>query len=188
MLIGREAFFSLYRGQYGRLTQVAVSGLSECLNRLEHDHELSADLRWAAYVLATIKHETAGTFHPVEEIGKGRGHDYGKPVNGHVYYGRGYAQLTWERNYATMGKRLNVDLVQRPELALRPDVAWAVLSLGMREGLFTGHRLEKFIHATKCDYFNARRIINGTDRAALIAGYAIHFEHYLRVSLEAPNG
>jgi hypothetical protein len=49
----------------------------------------------------------------------------------------------------------------------------------MRAGAFTGKKLSDYISASKCDYTNARRIINGVDRADLIAGYAAKFERIL---------
>ena len=44
----------------------------------------------------------------IEEICKGRGMPYGKPdlTTGKVYYGRGFVQLTSERNYKTMSDLL----------------------------------------------------------------------------------
>lgn len=128
--------------------------------------------RQIAYVLATAFHESR--LKPIEEIGHGAGHPYGKFINGHVYYGRGYVQLTWRDNYATFGKLLNIDLVNRPELALNIDYAADILVLGMRDGLFTGVGLSKYLTATKNDPLNARRIVNGTDCAILIRGYYQH--------------
>jgi len=45
------------------------------------------------------------------------------PGEGYLYRGRGYIQLTGHRNYETMGKALDLDLVNHPELAAQPDVA-----------------------------------------------------------------
>ena len=39
-------------------------------------------------------------------------------------------------------------------------------------GMFTGKKLSDYIGPGKCDYVAARRIINGTDRAKLVAHYA----------------
>jgi hypothetical protein len=57
----------------------------------------------------------------------------------------------------------------------------------MRRGLFTGVKLATFINAEKCDYVNARKIINGLDKAELIAGYAEKIEAILRAGVRAPN-
>ena len=45
----------------------------------------------------------------------------------------------------------------------------------MINGTFTGKKLR-----TYKDYVSMRRIINGTDKASLIAGYATHFEMCFR--------
>src|SRR5262249_61753455 len=85
----------------------------------------------------------------VEERGKGAGHDSGKPVicptakanhepkpHTHVYYGRGYVQLTWRENYIKMGEELGLDLAHQPDLALNPRIAYDIASVGMRKGMF----------------------------------------------------
>jgi len=41
----------------------------------------------------------------------------------------------------------------------------------MMEGTFTGVRLSTYFNPNKDDWMNARRIINGLDKANLIAGY-----------------
>jgi hypothetical protein len=45
----------------------------------------------------------------------------------------------------------------------------------MIAGSYTGRRLSHYINPTKEDWVGARRIINGTDKAGLIAGYARRF-------------
>lgn len=151
--------------------------------------ELTKELRGAgltspqiAYVLATVKHETANTFLPIKEYGQGKGRPYGLP-DPHtklVYYGRGYVQLTWKYNYYKMGQLLKQPLVSNPDLALRPDIALDILIEGMKRGMFTGKKLSDYINDEKVDYVGARRIINGTDKAELIASYAKQFEEDLR--------
>lgn len=66
-----------------------------------------------------------------------------------------------------------------PALACDPKIAAKIAVAGMTRGLFTGRSLDEYINAMRCDYVGARRIINGTDRADLIAGYAKAFEAYL---------
>jgi len=51
---------------------------------------------------------------------------------------------------------------------------------GMIKGMFTGRKLADYISAERHDFVNARRIINGTDRASLVAGYAEAFLFALR--------
>jgi hypothetical protein len=188
----KVVFFSHYSEEFGAPNQSQFSGLSALLDFIDRDNDIS-DIRWAAYMLATIKRECGNTWQPIEEWGKGAGQDYGKPVSvkgtdGRVYnneyYGRGYCQLTWEGNYRKLGTALGLGdaLVTRPELALQPDIAYRILSYGMRNGSFTGKCLSSYISGTKCDYYNARQIINGHDRATEIQSHANKFEMILRAS------
>jgi hypothetical protein len=122
---------------------------------------------------------------PVEEIGKGKGRRYGgkQKLSGErysspdeIYYGRGDVQLTWYENYEKMGKLLGVPLLEEPELALVPEISARIMLEGMTKGAsmrgdFTGVSLENYFNAWKDDPVNARRIINGLDKADMIAGY-----------------
>lgn len=173
------------------LTQGQVNGLNALLDAFNKANAFP-DARHAAYALATAYHECAKTMTPIEEYGKGRGHPYGQPTGlyGHTYYGRGFIQLTWMTNYAkaTAALRkngvigLDEDLVKTPELALRLDVAAAVLIFGLCEGWFTGKKLADYISGDNTDYINARRCVNGIDKAAAIAGYAKDFEKAIRAA------
>jgi hypothetical protein len=64
-------------------------------------------------------------------------------------------------------------------------LAYRIMSVGMIQGLFTGAKLADFVDGERCDYRNARRIVNGLDRAELIAGYARTLEAILRGSIVA---
>lgn len=134
---------------------------------------------WMAYILATVHHETAGTFRPIEERGKreyfnkyeGR-EDLGnsEPGDGYLFRGRGYVQLTGRTNYAKFGELLSLDLVGRPEHACDPATAYAILVIGMVKGLFTGVGLPRYVKkGSHQEFVQARRVINGTDRAERIA-------------------
>src|SRR5262249_35850802 len=134
-----------------------------------------------AYVLATADHETNHTFKPVTEAYwlpdpdaylKKHHKDY------YPYYGRGYVQLTWKNNYEKYGQLLEKDLVGHPELALKPEIAVFVLVHGFRTGTFTGRKITAYINAGKTDFRNARRCINGLDKADQIAKLAqTHLAH-----------
>lgn len=168
------AFFASVRADLfsNHLTQPQVDGMKgmadawNVLFPLESVHEF-------AYCLATAYHETGRAMQPIEEVGKGRDHSYGiaDPVTHQIYYGRGFVQLTWKVNYQKMATLLNVDLVNKPELALTVPVASDVMFKGMTLGTFTGKKLSDYFNANGEDPTNARRIINGTDRAADIADY-----------------
>lgn len=171
----------------GRLSNDQVAGVEAMLDGWEHfgPH----DQRWAAYALATAYHETAGTMRPIREIGRGKGRSYGAPTGPYkqAYYGRGLVQLTWERNYRDATARLRArgvigsaaDLARTPDLAMRPDIAVAILIHGMVEGWFTGRKLGDYFRGSRSDWVDARTIINGHDRARLIASYGMQFYHAL---------
>ena len=89
------------------------------------------------------------------------------------YYGRGFVQITWEANYKKFGELLGVDLVSNPDKALEPEIAVKILVIGMRDGLFTGLSLDDCTDSEgTVDYVKARRIINGSDKAEVIASIA----------------
>lgn len=192
MKFDHTKFFDLYRKEYGKLTQQKVSGIENLLIYVERDADVN-DVRWAAYMFATTKHECADRWQPIEEFGKGAGRPYGKKVkvtgsDGKTYliayYGRGYVQLTWKDNYEKMSKALGLGdaLLIHPERVMEPEIAYNIMSYGMRKGSFTGKKLGDYINGATCDYKNARKIINGLDQWALIKGYAEKFESFFTLS------
>lgn len=187
--INRKTFFDGIRsGPFpGKLNAKQVQGCTAILD--EWERRGLSDARWLAYMLGTVKWETDHTMQPIPEVGKGRGRKYGArdPITGEVYYGRGFVQLTWKYNYETMTRLLKAagikaDLVANPDLAMRPDIAAFILFEGMIRGSFTGKKLSQYFSKTVTDWINARRIINGTDRAALIAGISKEFYADLRLA------
>lgn len=89
--------------------------------------------------------------------------------DGWRYRGRGLVQITGRDNYAKYG------IANDPDKALDPVKSVEILFDGMINGRFTGKRLADFFSATTTDWNGARKIINGTDRADDIAGYAKKF-------------
>lgn len=197
----RTIFFDEVRHSLfgGTFSQDQVDGIDAILDYIDHLvwHPSSADTKffdyWNAYLLGTTFHETARTMQPIEEYGKGSGRKYGTPdaQTGQTYYGRGFVQLTWRENYARSDARISeetwipdqsrfpggkVNQEWHAEQALDLHVASVNLFNGCHEGWYTGHKLWDHLTNTKKDYYNARRIVNGTDRAADIAGYAEKFE------------
>lgn len=124
------------------------------------------DVRWLAYILATAYHETAHTMQPVTEYG---GEKYLKSKPYWPYVGRGYVQLTWDYNYRKYG------IEAHPERALEPELAAHILIDGMVNGVFTGRKLSRYFSSSVEDPINARRIVNGIDRAEKIADYYLSF-------------
>jgi hypothetical protein len=190
-----NAICSQYKQQNKTLKAASVAGLQSILECIAEDPDVT-DIRWAAYMLATVKRECANQWLPLEEFGKGKGRPYGVAVKvtdadgttfTNTYYGRGYVQLTWKANYANMGSKLGLGnlLVLHPEHALEPGTAYKIMSFGMRHGSFTGKKLADYIHDNVSDYVNSRRIINGLDHAQDIAGYARSFEALLRKNTKA---
>jgi len=171
--------FDILREAFGKLSQAQVDGINFLVSVLEEHQELS--LAQAAYILATAWHETAKTMQPVIEYGSEK---YLKSKQYYPYIGYGYVQLTWLSNYKRMGDYLKIDLVKNPKLALQADIAARVMIVGMKKGMFTGKRLSDYINQHKKDYVGARYIVNGTDKAELIAGYAEIFEKALEASEE----
>jgi putative chitinase len=191
--VKRKAFYDQIRPTlfHGALSQTQVDGFEVILDAwdglLEIDTWPDVDARWIAYCLATAYHETGRTMQPVREVGMGRGRPYGvpDPENGNVYYGRGFVQLTWRRNYARQQERLGIPLVARPDLALEPRTAARVLLRGMADGDFTGRRLGDFFTPEREDAVGARAIVNGTDMAERIAAVYYDMRDALGAALDA---
>lgn len=173
------AFFAGIRGAFGPLSQDQVDGFSAVLAALK-----GWDRTWVAYALATAWHETAKTMQPIKELGgpayftrmydingdrPAKARELGNLAagDGARYAGRGYVQLTGKTNYARYG------IADSPDDAMKPDVAAKILRDGMEAGRFTGKKLADYLPG---DYFNARRIINGLDKAEAIATHAKGFE------------
>lgn len=181
------AFFAAVRSSLfdGKLTQAQVDTLDTIgAAWARYGDKLGySDLR-LAYVLATAYHET-GRFKWLREIWgptpaqkryEGRA-DLGNTVkgDGKRFMGRGLVHITGRRNYADWSKRLGVDLLSHPERAEQLDHAARILVEGMVKGTFTGKKLQDYINSVQRDFVGARRIVNGTDKAELIAGYAEKF-------------
>jgi putative chitinase len=188
----RDVFFDEVRDSLfsGALEQIHVDGMSVILAVWEHDAGGTpmTDERWLAYMLATTYHECATRMWPIEEYGKGAGHEYGKvdPETGFAYYARGFVGLTWKDNYQKASAALGLiderDLVWNPGLALDSLIAARVMFRGMAEGWFTGRKLGQYFDEDTDDPINARQIINGNDQDELIAGYHEAFLDALRLA------
>jgi hypothetical protein len=123
---------------------------------------------YTAYLLATVKHETAGTFRPIEEI-------QGSRTRYAPYFGRGFVQLTWLKNYQKYNDLLQLDMVANPTIACRSDVALFILVHGCYYGVFTGRGFNDYHSSGPDDFSDMRAIVNGSDRSELIASYARKF-------------
>ena len=190
----RKAFFDhCRRGVMGpTLDGDEVSGAEAILDAMA-----GAPLTWTAYALATAWHETAHTLQPIREFGgpaylrrmydvEGQRPDLARkmgnvnPGDGVRYCGRGYVQLTWRVNYRKAGEALGYPLEGNPELAMRRDIAAQIMRRGMTEGWFTGRKFADWLPQTgtadRPAFVSSRKIINGSDKADLIATYALQFQ------------
>ncbi len=193
----------------GKLRQEQVNGMETILDFWENPpfkpegifrhYWRSRNYCWLAYMLATTYHETARTMQPISEHGDnayfermyGGRTDLGntEPGDGAKFHGRGFVQLTGRLNYTRMTPIVKEffpdcpDLTDDPDAVKKPEYAVVIMFFGMFTGTFTGKKLKDYIGDPAkdeiVDYYNARRIINGIDKAELIKGYAENFQHAL---------
>jgi len=202
----RPAFMRAVRAAHGPLTAEQEAGFAVLLDGFKAD-DLLGHRPIPAYLLATAWHETCNIMQPIAEWGGLEYFDRYDPVladseeyrsrarrmgntrqgDGFKYRGRGYVQLTGKANYVKAGRLLGVDLVANPDMAMEPAIAYRILVTGMQDGWFTSRRLSDYLRPGRApDYVGARRVINGQDRAALIASYARQFERSLAQAQGAP--
>ncbi|WP_200871477.1 hypothetical protein, partial [Saccharicrinis fermentans] len=209
-IINRDFFYENYLAEFGEINDELKNNLEiifEGIEKYETSKGLAFSEKQVAYILATIKHET-GYFKPViesywstEAVRKKYYEDMYDPVlgknqtrrnmalnnenategDGVKYAGKGYVQITWKKNYRKAKEKFGVDFVGSPELALVPKYAIDIALYGFDSGMFTGKTIRDYINIDKCDYYNARRVINGTDAAATIESYAVKFEKCLEI-------
>lgn len=181
-------FFNEYRLKFGAIKSSAtVENLKYIISR---NTDFKVSIEQLAYILATAYHETAHDFVPKYEYGKAEyfirkywhnskvakwlGNDDAKDA--FECRGRGLVQITGEDNYIKFGIREN------PDKALEIETATEILYKGMLKGMFSGKKLPDYIGFGKLDYIGARKVVNGNDKATLIAGYALKFLEILKKS------
>lgn len=188
----REVFFNRYAIEFGPITADTREVLTQLFDFIEQNKNIT-DIRYVAYILATIKWETLSTFKPKREA-FWQSEDWRREhlSRYYPYYGRGYVQVTWKDIYQQLNLVLGLagtdsDLIKYPDKALEPQIAYRMLEYGMLTGTFTGKKLSEYITDDKTDYVNARRTINRLDHATQIADIAKKFENILRASLAERN-
>lgn len=180
-----KEFFAKVREGFGPMAQNQVNGLNALL-----DATKALPIEHRAYVLATAWHETGPASSPLHMTPRreiwgptpaqlryeGRA-DLGNTESGDGkrYMGRGYCQITGRRNYALASEIVGTDLVLNPDLALQPNIAAKIIVDGMVRGWFTGKKMADYD-----SFVDMRRVVNGTDKDDLIAGYANKFLAALR--------
>ena len=193
----------------GKLMQGQVDGMEAILDFWENPpvqpagefkvHWEIRSIGWLAYMLATTYHETAFTMQPISEFGDTarftRLYEHRRDLgnaqagDGAKFRGRGYVQLTGRRNYTEMTKVVrqfypnSPDFTEDPEAVNNHEYAAIIMFYGMFLGIFTGKALKHFIgdpdKGQMVDYFNARKVINGLDKARKIENHAKEFEQAL---------
>ena len=202
----------------GTLSAAQVDGLTRLLDAFAARRDLF-DPRHQAYILATAWHETGARLQPVTEnlnysaqgllttfpnrfsvdeakayarqpekianrvYANRMGNGDEASADGWRFRGRGLVQITGRRNYRSFG------IEGAPDKALDLGVATRILINGMISGAFSGARLSDYFRPGREDWVKARAIINGRDKAELVAGYGrVFWEGLLGASPAADFG
>lgn len=208
--MNRKAFYDFLRESKilfpsGKLLQPNVDGINALLDAIED--EGVPDNRQAAYILASVYHETGGYMFPIKETVQAH-HKEKNPSDAKVikrldraysegvlswvkepywrggYFGRGQIQLTHKVNYKAMGTLLKLPLADKPEMALEPKVSALIAVVGMMQGVFRGSCLADFFYEYGDSPVKARNIINGDVKVngPIVAGY---YQEFLRALVGA---
>lgn len=183
-LANPAAFWTALRNSAQLGPTLSVSEVDGVQNKLDAMGAAGWGAGWVGYGLGTSYHETAATMQPIREYGRGAGKKYGKPGphGGQVAYGRGDVQLTWPENYARADKELGLGgaLLANYDKAMEPAISAQIMVRGMEQGWFTGRTLGHYLPRTgvgdRATFKAMRPIINGTDKADLIARHALVFQ------------
>lgn len=95
--------------------------------------------------------------------------------DGYKFRGRNLPQFTGRRIYTLLAQSTGVDVVRDPSRALELRIGVAGMFDAMETGWFTGKKLSDYLDGPTPDFVNARRTINGVDRARDIAAFAEKF-------------
>lgn len=167
-----------------RFDQEQVSNIKTILKTID-EHGIT-DNNQVAYILGTCWHECF--FKCIKEIPS-------KKVGSQIWrwqqryfpqgwYGRGFSQLTWKKNYLKFSPVVGIDLVKNPDAVLDAKVGAKILVFGMMNGsfvalgLYSNTKLSKyFAEGGEPDWIGARKIVNGTfkaDEVAIKSGHILY--------------
>ncbi len=165
-----ELLDSLVKGVPAKARPAARQNIPYIVEALRNEGILNQNV--LAYALATIEHETASTFEPLEEYsGRYSARRLGYE-GGTDYFGRGFIQLTHLRNYKLVGQRIGLgdELVKNPTLASNPDVSAKVLAAFFRDNNIA-------TLASKGNFVAARRPVNPDSNGRKVALLASKYEN-----------
>lgn len=202
-MINRTTFYTYARRSPfgGRLSREQIAGMEAMFTAW--DKHGDGDLRKLANGLAQCFHETGGRMVPVRETfaastaqaiarldaawKAGRLGQVSKPYWRDGWFGRGRLQTTHYDNYLYAHHRTGLDCVNNPDVLLTEEGDAKVFWPSLFQGWWTRgrHRLGMYFNATVDDPKGARRIVNGTDKASLIATYHKAFLDALNAADEA---
>lgn len=206
----RSIFYDAVRTSLfgGKLSHSQVEGMENLLDvwarHFADDFGIPNPTDHLAYDLGTTFHETGRTMQPITEYGQPAYFDKYEPGtklgdqlgntekgDGYRFRGEGHVQNTGRRNARNATMRLNdlfslgIDLVANPSQRREPFVSAMSLFLGNKEGWWTGRALGTYLIPGRPDFVQARRVVNGTDKAATIAGYAQKFKAAVQAAAKA---
>jgi hypothetical protein len=220
MIIDKKHFYDTYRDLFGVIKDQEFEALEFLLAKFDASEIFNTKAK-IAYALATIEKETAYTFRPVVEGYYMSGNRLGKLYNYYreqnpgalstifpngakepAYYGRGFTQITHNFNYNKFSNLFKVDLLNRPNEALDPSLAFSIIEYGMEHGSFTGKKLSDYFGEGKIVRFgkwkkanggwdSPRKMINGIDAADEIGRSAEKFMeciNFIEAPAESING
>lgn len=167
------------------------------------------DKRKLAYILATARRESQGSWRPIREapkcgtdelcreraigrllasrakLGKAPRPNYARPAaNGQRYYGRGFIQLTHEGSYLCASEKLGMGstLHNHPDRVMESPVAQTILVRAMMEGWYGSKKpLSFYFNAGQSDWLNARNNVNpGSPHKPIMAASAREIDACLK--------
>lgn len=210
MKMNRAIFFNQVRSSVfgGRLSTKQVDGMNRIIDYWE-DRYPQIDADRFSYILSTVKGET-GNMQPIKEKGgrryftrmydiKGKrpykARELGNihPGDGAKFPGMGLIQNTGRRNarraseliHEVLGK--SVDFESQPKLLMEWEYALPLMFEGFIRGVWTGKKLDDYFNDGDGDddLINARRIVNGRDKARAFAAWAKSFRSAIEAAMEA---
>lgn len=151
----KQQFLTFYQGDENINAGICYTEVEKALKDLGIYTQLTL-----IGALGTVRVEVGRNFKPIREIAsgatyEGRG-DLGNTQDGDgkKFKGRGYIQLTGRSNYTSYGKKLGIDLVNDPDLALEVGNSARILAQ-----YFKDRKVNVACDAQ--DWVKVRKLVNG---------------------------